>query len=91
MPRGWTPRPEGLSAVKGTEVVEAGEVEAGDFLPGLDNGYVFEDPTQADAYVSDGYVIAMPSGTIRIRFHTAEGEEAELICPDNMPVTIRQR
>lgn len=71
-----------------TQVVKAKKIRAdggmhggaGDFLPGLDNGYVVE-------VERTGYSGSM----VRITFHTTEGEEAYVECPDNMPITIKAR
>ena len=62
------------------KAVKAKKVREEDFLPGLDNGYVVE--TERAGY---------GGGMIRLTFHTAEGEEAYLECPDDMPVTIDRR
>jgi hypothetical protein len=76
--------------------VPASEVREGDFLPGLDNGYVFQDPEENNGYLSyptTGYGIAtaMPEDTLLISFHTAEGEEAYLLVPSDMPLTVERR
>jgi hypothetical protein len=63
--------------------VPAGEVRVhaddrnGDSLPGLDNGYVVE-------------VEPREFGYVRITFHTAEGDEAYLNVPGDMPVTVKR-
>lgn len=79
-----------------TQVVTIGELRAhtdnsdGDSLVGLDNGYVVE--------IEDADYVSLASNSGRlpedmklITFHTAEGDEAYLIAPENMPVTIRER
>lgn len=73
-----------------TLTVPAGEVAEGDYLPGLDNGYVFEPATDEDVppYYDGTFVIARPESTVAIRFHTANGDEAEVILPDDVPVTV---
>lgn len=73
----------------------AQEVLEGDFLPGLDSGYVFQNPELNDGYFTypatgGGYSVAMPSDTLLITFHTAQGEEAYLLCPPDMPVTVKR-
>lgn len=69
--------------------VEAGEVQEGDFLPGLDNGYVVE--VDHDPDVWDGrYNVSMSTGLVLLTFHTAQGEEAYLLCPPDMPVTVKR-
>ena len=68
---------------KPTQTVEAQDLVAGptgvggDFLAGLDNGYVVD-------IVEDTYAVS-------ITFHTAEGDEATLTCPKDMPVLIIER
>lgn len=76
-----------------TETVEAKDVREGDFLPGLDNGFVFQD-AESDLYLWMGegsdnpYVL--PEDSVRITFHTQQGDEAYLICPSDMPVTVQR-
>jgi hypothetical protein len=60
-----------------TRKAQAYTLKPGDFLPGLDDGYVFVEPVLSDV-----------SGSVTVTFHTAEGDEAELTCPALMPVTI---
>lgn len=60
-----------------TGQVRARDVIEGDFLVGLDNGYVFADP-------------AVHAGEVTIDFHTAQGDEGRLVVPDIMPVTVRR-
>lgn len=61
-----------------TITTEAGEVESGDILPALDNGYVFAEPVGAGDF------------DVQIWFHTRDGEEAVLPCPSNMPLTVKR-
>lgn len=49
----------------------------GDFLTGLDNGYVV--------------ALDLNEHAVLILFHTATGDEAELTCPPDMPVEVRYR
>jgi hypothetical protein len=74
-----------------TMTVPAAEVQEGDYLPGLDNGYVFEDPEDADDKVSlsDGrFSFGVGDGMTLVSFHTADGDEAYLVVPSDMPVTV---
>ena len=73
--------------------VKASEVQEGDFLPGLDNGYVIQDPETGDGYLSypsTGYGMsaAMPADTVVITFHDSQGEENYLLCNPDMEVTV---
>lgn len=54
------------------------EGPGGDFLPGLDNGYVHSDP-DVDEY------------NVRIEFHDAEGGEGHIECFKDMPITIERK
>lgn len=68
--------------------VPAQDLREGLFLPGLDNGYIVEvehDPT----YGYGPHNTALPEGTVVVTFHTAEGDEATLILPRDVPVTVR--
>jgi hypothetical protein len=65
-----------------TKAVKAKKVREGDFLTGLDDGYVFTEPEVVDGPSRFNEVI--------IRFHDAEGEEGFLQCGKNMPVTVRR-
>lgn len=60
------------------KTVKAKKVKEGDFLLGLDNGYVVDIESSESTY-SDGR---------RFTFHTAEGEEAYLDVPSDMPILI---
>lgn len=69
----------------------AGKIREGDSLPGLDNGYVFMAVEPAADRLSwhSGYQMsAVDAGLVIVSFHTAEGDEAHLVCPENMPVTV---
>ena len=76
-----------------TKTVKARKVREGDFLPGLDNGYVFAD-AEIDPDVSMGNGISYtptPLGNVSvvmISFHDADGDENYLICGKDMPVTV---
>lgn len=83
-------------AAKATMTVPAEDVREGDFLPGLDNGYVYQPPETGNGYLSypstggGGYNVAMPESTVVLSFHTAEGDEAYLLVPADMPVTVKR-
>lgn len=75
--------------------VSANEVQEGDFLPGLDNGYVFE-VEEGNGYLSyprtdSGQSVCMPEDTILIGFHDAEGEECYLLLPGESMLTIERK
>lgn len=61
-----------------TKTVKARKVREGDFLPGIDNGFVYEDP-QVDEY------------EVTIEFHDANGDEGRLTLPRNSLVTVGRR
>jgi hypothetical protein len=70
----------------------ASEIEAGAMLHGLDKGYVFEtddaDVTDISIRTGNDYPYVVPEDYRLITFHTAQGEEAYLICPKDMPITV---
>lgn len=68
-------------------VKPASELESGDYLTGLDNGYVVEVGDNETPHMDGRYVIDRGDGLVSITFHTAQGEEGELIVPSEMPVT----
>jgi hypothetical protein len=76
------------------QTVRASQVREGDFLPGLGNGYVFEEPVTNDGYLnypvtgSGRYDAAMPSDTMVISFHDADGEECYLLLPAGSRLTV---
>lgn len=72
---------------KTTQKVDAGTLHEGDFLPGLDNGYVFED-AEMNPDFRDRYNVGLAHGLVCVSFHTAQGEESYLLCPPDMPVTV---
>lgn len=65
------------------KTVKAKKVREGDFLPGLDNGYVPWEPERED----NGYGEA----TIRILMHDRWGNEFFLECGEDMPVTVERK
>jgi hypothetical protein len=74
-----------------TLTIPASQVREGDFLPGLDNGYVYADPSTDVPGTTDGrFYFTRGEGFLSIGFHTAQGEEAELIVPADMPVTVQR-
>lgn len=75
--------------------VKAKEVKTGDFLPGLDNGYVFTDPETNDAgyFTAPGsarYSSGMPEDTVLITYHDTEGEECYLLLPAESGVQVER-
>lgn len=84
-----------MSWSRPTLTVPASQVQPGDFLPGLDNGYVMEVSDNSDGYLSAStgysrYTTALPGDTVAVTFHTAEGEEAYLFLPADTPVTVKR-
>lgn len=75
------------------KTVKARKVRAGDFLPGIDNGYVVESEPN-DGYLSypggGRYTAAMPEDTQMITFHDANGDEGYLLLPGNSLVTVER-
>lgn len=77
-----------------TEKVMASEVTEGDFLPGLDNGYVVE-VEEGNGYLSypltsTGTIAAMPEDTILITFHDADGNECYLLLPGESMISVKR-
>lgn len=74
--------------------IKASQVREGDYIPGLDNGYVIQDPEVNDGYLSypatstGGYNVAMPSDTVVITYHDADGEECYLLLPSDSRLTV---
>lgn len=66
--------------------VTAADVEVGDFLPGIGNGYVFAVSTDHD-YRTEYNTTAFRDD-VEIMFHTADGDEATLFLPPESPVTV---
>lgn len=74
-----------------TTTIPAREIREGDSIPGLDNAYCYRAAENNDTPYYDGRgVIARGDGLVSVCFHTAEGEEGELIVPEDMPVTIER-
>lgn len=71
------------------KTVKAKKVKVGDYLPGLDNGYVFDEP-ERDPYVvfDNRFPANMGSGMVLITFHDAEGNENYVVCGKDMPITV---
>ena len=73
--------------------IKASQVKEGDFLPGLDNGFVIRDPARNEGYLAyplprGGTEVAMPSDTVVITFHDADGEECYLLLPADSRLTV---
>lgn len=73
--------------------IKASQVREGDYLPGLDNGFVIQDPEKNAGYLSyptptSGYSVAMPGDTVVITFHDADGEECYLLLPSDSRLTV---
>lgn len=73
-----------------TMTVPMSEVQGEDFLPGLDNGYVID--VDHDPDIRDGkYNVGIASGMVAVSFNTADGDEAYVIAPPDMPVTVERK
>lgn len=72
--------------------IEASKVREGDFLTGLDNGYVYKTEDNESGYLSypgySRYGVAMPEDTVLISFHDAEGQECFLLLPGDFEIEI---
>lgn len=80
-----------MSGIPGTRVikVKARKVKEGDFIPGLDNGYVIEVQREGGFIIgTDRYSFAQGEGTVTITMNDAEGDEFYLLAPLDMPVTV---
>lgn len=63
-------------------------VEEGDFLPDLDNGYVFEVELDPGPDYRNDYNVSLFRGMVAIWFHDADGDENCLILQPNHPITV---
>lgn len=72
--------------MKETQQVKAHEVEDGDFIPGLDNAYVFEVDFSGDLRTQDN--VSVTSGMVTITAHDQNGDEITLILPPESRLTI---
>lgn len=80
-----------VPVMSGVEMtVPAEEVEEGDFLTGLDNGYVFEEPERNPNIGYGRWNTALGEGAVLISFHDAQGDENYLICAPDMKVSVRR-
>ena len=71
--------------------IQADAVQAEDFLPGLDNGYVIE-VVENDGYLTyPGAQGAMPEDTVIITYHDSQGEECYLLLPPETMLTVERR
>lgn len=76
--------------------IQADAVREGDFLPGLDNGYVFEVEDNEAGYMSyprtgGGMDAAMPDDTVLISYHDSSGDECYLILPGESMLTVERQ
>jgi hypothetical protein len=74
------------------ETIPARDVEEGDFLPGLDMGYVFDVDVdeQIRTFTAGEVNILMGEFTV-ITFHDQDGDENYLILKGDVPVTVERR
>jgi hypothetical protein len=64
-----------------TKIVKAKRVREGDFLPGLDDGYVFTEPVESRR--GEGYV--------EIGFHDVDGNENFLDVSTDLLITVERK
>lgn len=67
------------------------KVRQGDYLTGLDNGYVIEvdhDPVMS-SYAGHGQYARIGDGLVLVTFNDADGGEGYLLAAPDMPVTVR--
>lgn len=76
---------------RGEGDVQVRDVQEGDFLTGLDNGYVVEvEPDPPVSFTYSRMATALSGDNVMLTFHTAQGDEAYLIAPEDMPVRVRR-
>jgi hypothetical protein len=70
--------------------VTALNINEGDYLPGISNGYVVEveENNGYTSYPNDRYNAAVPSDTIIVTFHNEQGDEGYLLLPPDTRVTV---
>lgn len=77
-----------------TQTIEASELQEGDFIPGLDNAYVYEVETGNGylSYPSTGYgmATAMPEDTLLVTYHDADGNENYMLLSPEARLTIER-
>ena len=81
-----------MQRIVGQGTIDASEVQEGDFLTGLANGYVVE-VEEGNGYLSypstgSGYAAAMPEDTILITFHDEEGNENYLLASPSLRLDV---
>jgi hypothetical protein len=73
------------------KMVKAKKVREGDYLVGLDNGYVSEVERGAYASFDDKYGTNQGGeNSVLIVFHDAQGDENYLVCGKDMPITVER-
>ena len=74
--------------MNGTQIqVRANQVREGDFLPGLDNGYVIEvEQTECSSF-SGRYNVSLGELVV-LTFNTSDGDEGYALLPEDAQVTI---
>lgn len=74
-----------------TETVDVQDLREGDFLVGLDSGYVFSVDENPDVSMGDGsYHFNMGDGMVLVTFHDAQGNENYLLLTQGHPVDVRR-
>lgn len=67
--------------------IEASELREGDYLIGLDNGYVFD--IDADHSISEGrYNAELGHGLLLVTYHTQNGDENYLLISPESDVLV---
>lgn len=71
--------------------VPARDVETGDTLPGLDDGYVFDVEVDIEVSAFTGRYNSLLGTFTVITFHDSEGEENYLIVNSDVPIEIADK
>lgn len=79
----------GITIPTGTSLrrIPAQHVREGDFLAGLDNGYVIEAEEEDCRAFSGTYNVSL-GRFVTLTFNTADGDEAYVLLPRDTPVTV---
>jgi len=72
-------------------VIPVQDLQEGDFLVGLDNGYVFtvEEDISDSISLDRTYNVSLGGDMVLVTFHDSNGDENYLILNRDFPVTVR--
>ena len=73
-----------------TITVDVENLEEGDFLVGLDDGYVFEVDEDPNISLDSSYNVAIGGDMVLVTFHDALGNENYLVLTRGHPVKVRR-